>query len=100
MISNPKTITRFAPSPTGFFHIGAVRTALFNYAFAKKNKGTMILRIEDTDTSRSKKEYEKDILDSLQWLGITYDGPYRQSERGDFYKKYLKKLIESGNAYE
>ncbi len=92
-------ITRFAPSPTGFFHIGSVRTALFSYAFAKKHEGKMILRIEDTDRARSKKEYEDDIVEGLAWLGISFDGPYRQSERGETYKEYLQKLLESGNAY-
>lgn len=92
-------VTRFAPSPTGLFHIGAVRTALFNYAFAKKRGGKMILRIEDTDRARSKKEYEDDILEGLKWLGISFEGPYRQSERGEIYKSYLLKLFESGDAY-
>ena len=78
---NKKVITRFAPSPTGFFHIGSARTALFNYLFAKKNKGKFILRIEDTDKERSKPEYEKDIIESLNWLEIKWDeNPFRQSE--------------------
>jgi len=92
--------TRFAPSPTGFLHIGSVRTALFNYLFAKKNQGSFILRIEDTDRERSKTEFEEDILENLKWLGIEWDyGPYRQSERGEIYKKYLEKLLEEGKAY-
>jgi glutamyl-tRNA synthetase len=92
--------TRFAPSPTGFLHIGGARTALFNYIFAKKNNGVFVLRIEDTDVERSKPEFEKDILDSLKWLGIEYDeGPYRQSDRKKIYKKYLEKLLEEGRAY-
>ena len=100
--------TRFAPSPTGFLHIGGVRTALFNYLFAKKQGGSFILRIEDTDVERSKPEFEKDILESLKWLGIIYDegpdlrgqyGPYRQSDRLDIYEKYLKKLLEEDKAY-
>ncbi len=102
---------RFAPSPTGYFHIGSARVALFNFLFAKKNKGTFVLRIEDTDKERSKKEYEKDIMRSLEWLGISWDegatpkgergefGPYRQSERGEIYKKYLRKLLEERKAY-
>jgi len=92
--------TRFAPSPTGFLHIGSARTALFNYLFAKKNQGSFILRIEDTDKERSKPEFEKDILENLKWLGIEWDyGPYRQSERGEIYKKYLEKLLAEGKAY-
>lgn len=95
-----KVITRFPPSPTGFLHIGRARTALFNYLFAKKNAGKMVFRIEDTDKERSKKEFEQNIIDSLSWLGITYDeGPFRQSERSEIYKKYLKKLVDSGHAY-
>ncbi len=100
--------TRFAPSPTGVLHIGNSRTALFNFLFSKKEKGTLVLRIEDTDQERSSKEYEKDIIDNLKWLGIDWQegpdkggayGPYRQSERKDIYKKYIKKLIEEDKAY-
>ncbi|MFY9461642.1 MAG: glutamate--tRNA ligase [Candidatus Sungiibacteriota bacterium] len=92
--------TRIAPSPTGALHIGTARTALFNYLFAKKQGGAFILRIEDTDLLRSDQKYEKDILDSLRWLNINYDeGPYRQSERLETYKKYLEKLISAGNAF-
>jgi glutamyl-tRNA synthetase len=92
--------TRFAPSPTGFFHIGSARTALFNYLFTKKNQGTFILRIEDTDKERSKPEFEKDILENLELLGIKWDeGPYRQSERKSTYLKYLEKLLEEKKAY-
>jgi glutamyl-tRNA synthetase len=99
---------RFAPSPTGPLHIGGVRTALFNYLFAKKHKGTFVLRIEDTDQNRYIENAEKYIIDALDWCGIapgeTIDknekfGPYRQSERKDIYKKYIQKLIDSGNAY-
>lgn len=91
---------RIAPSPTGNLHIGTTRTALFNYLFAKQNKGTFIVRIEDTDTARSTPEFEKNILDGLTYLGLTWDEFYRQSERTDIYKKYLQKLIEDGFAYE
>ena len=94
-----KVITRFAPSPTGPIHLGGVRTALFNYLFAKQNGGEMVLRIEDTDPERSKAEYEKDIIDGLNWLGIRYGKFYRQSERKDIYKKYLEKMVEEGSAY-
>ncbi len=91
---------RIAPSPTGKLHIGTARTALFNYLFAKKNKGRFILRFEDTDRSRSTKEYEKDIMDSLKWLGIIWDeGPYYQMERLDIYKKIARGLIERGLGY-
>ncbi|MEA3293203.1 MAG: glutamate--tRNA ligase, partial [Patescibacteria group bacterium] len=100
--------TRIAPSPTGPMHIGVVRTALFNYLFAKKNNGKFILRIEDTDIERSKIEWEKNIIESLKWLGIQWDegpdidgkyAPYRQSQRTQIYAKYLKKLLEEGKAY-
>jgi glutamyl-tRNA synthetase len=99
---------RFAPSPTGALHIGGVRTALFNYLFAKQNKGTFFLRIEDTDQTRFVAEAETYIMESLAWLGISPDetvgvneklGPYRQSERKEIYKKYVHELIDSGNAY-
>ena len=99
---------RFAPSPTGPLHIGGVRTALFNYLFAKKHNGTFILRIEDTDQNRYVEGAEQYIIDALNWCGIPFDeginknekfGPYRQSERKALYKKYADTLIESGNAY-
>lgn len=91
---------RIAPSPTGFFHLGTARTALFNYLFVKKSKGKFVLRIEDTDKERSEKEYEDDIVNSLKWLGLEWDeGPYRQSERTEIYQKYLKKLLKSGQAF-
>ena len=91
---------RFAPSPTGYFHIGSARTALFNYLFARHNGGTLVLRIEDTDKERSKPEFQEDIIESLKWLGVEIDeGPYKQSERTDIYKKYLQQLLEEGKAY-
>jgi len=96
---NKKVITRFAPSPTGFLHAGAYRTAIFNFLFARHHGGTFILRIEDTDKARSTKEFEDNILDSLQWLGLTHDEFFRQSERTEIYKKYLQKLIDDGFAY-
>lgn len=100
-ISDNKIITRFPPSPTGPFHIGNARTALFNYLFTKKNNGLMLFRIEDTDRERSRIEYEKDIIENLKWLGIELDfnNFFRQSERGDVYKNYLQKLIDEGKAY-
>jgi len=99
---------RFAPSPTGPLHIGGVRTALFNYLFAKKNKGTFILRIEDTDQNRYVEGAEEYIINALNWCNIPFDegpgkegvyGPYRQSERKDIYAQYAEQLITSGNAY-
>lgn len=94
-----KIRTRFAPSPTGNLHIGSARTALFNFLFAKQNKGKMVLRIEDTDLERSTKEFEKDIIDNLKILGLEWDEFYRQTERLDIYKKYLQKLLEENKAY-
>ena len=94
-----KVVTRFAPSPTGYLHLGAYRTAIFSYLFAKKNKGTFVLRIEDTDKMRSKKEYEEDIIQSLKWLGLDYDQFYRQSENAEKHKIYLEKMIKDGAAY-
>src|SRR3989344_309501 len=94
-----KVITRFAPSPTGLLHAGNYRTALFAYIFALKNKGEFLLRIEDTDKVRSKKEYEDNIIESLKWLQIKYNKFFRQSERTEIYKNYIKKLIDSGHAY-
>jgi len=91
--------TRFAPSPTGYFHIGSARTALFNHLFTKKNKGSFILRIEDTDKERSKPEFEQDIIENLEWLGIKYDEFYKQSERGNIYKKHLEEILKQGKAY-
>ncbi len=96
-----KIITRFPPSPTGPFHVGNARTALFNYLFTKQNNGQMLFRMEDTDKERSKKEYEEDIIENLKWLGIEldYKNLHRQSERQNVYKKYLEKLIGEGKAY-
>ncbi|PCI19734.1 glutamate--tRNA ligase [Candidatus Wolfebacteria bacterium] len=99
MNTEKKIVTRFAPSPTGSFHVGSARTALFNYLFARKHHGKFILRIEDTDKERSKKEYEEEIIDSLSWLGIDHDEIHRQSERTDVYKKYIQKLIDDDFAY-
>ena len=94
-----KVVTRFAPSPTGFLHLGNYRTAIFAYLYAKKNKGDFVLRIEDTDKERSKKEYEENIIESLKWLGLSYDKFYRQSEYIDKHKFYLEKMIKEGSAY-
>ncbi len=103
-----KVRVRLAPSPTGFLHIGTARTGLFNYLFAKKNRGSFVLRIEDTDRERSEEKYEKDIIEGLEWLGIHWDegpgaggefAPYRQSERKESYRKYLQKLLDENLAY-
>src|SRR6056297_807728 len=99
---------RFPPSPTGKIHIGNIRTALFNWLWARKNDGKLVLRIEDTDLERSDREYEKIILQELEWLGLDIDegvniggeyGPYRQTERLSIYKKYAQKLIDEDKAY-
>jgi glutamyl-tRNA synthetase len=94
-----KIVTRFAPSPTGLFHVGSARVALFNYLFTKQNNGEFLLRIEDTDETRSKPEWTKMIYDSLDWLGINYQKSFIQSERTAVYKKYLEKLIAENKAY-
>src|SRR5258708_15410590 len=105
---------RFAPSPTGFFHIGSARTAMFNWLYARHTQGTFILRIEDTDQARNSEQFLKLIYDSLTWLGLDWDegpnangvgergnyGPYRQSQRGEIYQRYKQKLLDSGRAYE
>lgn len=93
-------VVRIPPSPTGNLHVGTARTALFNFLFAKKYDGKIILRMEDTDKERNREEYEKNILEGLEWLGITYDeSPVRQSERGEIYKKYLQQLLDEDKAY-
>jgi len=95
-----KVVTRFAPSPTGTLHIGGVRTALFNYVYAKQNDGLFLVRIEDTDRERSTKEFEQNILDNLSSIGLNPDEiPINQSERNDIYIKAAEKIIETGNAY-
>src|SRR3989344_5050704 len=94
-----KIVTRVAPSPTGNLHIGLARTALFNYLFARKQGGTFLLRIEDTDKARSKKEFEDDILGSLAWLGLSHDAFSRQSENAPRHRELLEKLIGEGKAY-
>jgi glutamyl-tRNA synthetase len=92
--------TRFAPSPTGFLHIGGARTALFSWAFAKKHAGQFILRIEDTDVARSTPEAVQAILDGMHWLGLDYDeGPFYQMQRMDRYKQVIQKMLDEGSAY-
>ncbi len=108
MSSGRKVKVRIAPSPTGDPHVGTAYIALFNYAFAKKHGGSFVLRIEDTDQARAKASSEAQIVDSLKWVGLTWDegpdiggdfGPYRQSERSDIYRKHCQMLIDSGKAY-
>ncbi|MFH1616786.1 MAG: glutamate--tRNA ligase [Planctomycetota bacterium] len=103
-----KVVTRFAPSPTGYLHVGGARTALFNWLFARKTGGTFILRIEDTDLKRNTPTAMKQVIKDLRWLGIEWDygpeaggpgGPYLQSQRRDIYDEYLKKLLDRGKAY-
>lgn len=104
----PQVRVRFAPSPTGPLHIGGVRTALYNFLFARKNNGVFILRIEDTDRTRFVEGAEEYIMESLRWCGIVVDegireggeyGPYRQSDRKEIYRKYAEKLVDKGMAY-
>src|SRR5580704_2029273 len=111
-----KCRVRFAPSPTGFLHIGGARTALFNWLYARHLGGTFILRIEDTDAARNSQEAVAVILDGLRWLGLDWDegpltaaatgasqgdrGPYYQSQRKDLYQRHVKELLAHGHAYE
>lgn len=95
-----KVRVRFAPSPTGYLHVGGARTALFNWLFARKEKGSFILRIEDTDVQRSSEDMVKGILEGMEWLGLNWDeGPYSQSSRLSLYKEKAQKLVEAGKAY-
>ena len=103
-----KVRVRFAPSPTGPLHIGGVRTALYNYLFAKQRGGSLVLRIEDTDSTRLVPGAEEYIVEAFQWLGIKFDegvsiggnyGPYRQSERRKIYRRYVEQLLDAGKAY-
>jgi glutamyl-tRNA synthetase len=95
-----KVRVRFAPSPTGYLHIGGVRTALFNWLFARRHQGTFILRIEDTDQERSTDEAIQAILDGMRWVGLDWDeGPFRQTERMDLYRRHATQLFEQGKAY-
>jgi glutamyl-tRNA synthetase len=107
-MANNKVRLRFAPSPTGALHIGGIRTALYNYLFARQNRGSFILRIEDTDQTRYVEGAEQYIIESLKWVGLIPDegpgfggefGPYRQSERKDIYLEHAKRLVDSGKAY-
>ena len=100
---------RFAPSPTGYLHIGGARTALFNWLFARHHGGTFVLRVEDTDRVRNTEEAAAAIYDGLRWLGLNWDegphvggdfGPYFQSQRNEIYERYLKKLQNAGHIFE
>jgi glutamyl-tRNA synthetase len=94
-------VTRFAPSPTGYLHIGGLRTALFSWLWARKNGGKFLLRIEDTDLSRNSQEALDAILEAFDWVGLDYDGePIYQSKRFDIYKKYIEQLLQEGKAYK
>jgi len=106
--TTPKVRVRFAPSPTGYVHVGNARTALFNWLFARHHRGAFVLRIEDTDVERSKEEYERQLLEDLRWFGIDWDegpdkggefAPYRQSERKETYTRFATQLIDQGHAY-
>ena len=107
-MTDRKVRVRFAPSPTGPLHIGGVRTALYNYLFARQHGGDMVFRIEDTDSTRFVPGAEDYIIESFKWLGIEFDegvsyggdhGPYRQSERRDIYRRYVRQLLDDGKAY-
>lgn len=99
-MNTQNVVTRMAPSPTGRFHVGGIRTAFYNYAFARKHGGKFILRIEDTDKERNKKEYEDEAYEVFKWIGMEYDEVYRQSEHLERHQEVLAALIESGHAYE
>ena len=108
MAQNDKVRVRFAPSPTGHIHLGNVRTALFNWLFARQKGGTFILRIEDTDLERSEARYETQLMEDLKWLGLDWDEgpdvggpypPYRQSDKMDVYRDYAERLIKENKAY-
>ncbi|MCL2877313.1 MAG: glutamate--tRNA ligase family protein, partial [Acidobacteria bacterium] len=108
MDSRDSIRVRFAPSPTGFLHVGNVRTALFNRLLAGRHNGTFVLRVEDTDAERSEPEYEKQLMEDLRWLGLDWNegmeiggdyGPYRQTDRYDLYQKYARQLFEEDKAY-
>ena len=103
-----KVVTRFAPSPTGYLHVGGARTALFNWLWARRSGGTFILRVEDTDQKRNTPTATAQVIKDLKWLGIDWDegpevggphGPYFQAERLDIYSKYIQQLLDEGKAY-
>ncbi len=99
LLGKKRVVTRIAPSPTGNLHVGTARSALFNYLFARHHGGEFILRIEDTDRARSTATFEEDITRGLEWIGLSWDSFYRQSERTALYREYLERIISSGRAY-
>ncbi len=99
-MNTKQIVTRMAPSPTGRFHVGGIRTAFYNYAFARQHGGKFILRIEDTDKERNRDEYEQEIYEVFKWVGMEYDEVYRQSENIHRHQEILKQLLESGDVYE
>lgn len=98
-LENKQIVTRFAPSPTGFLHVGGARSALFNYLFTKQKQGKIILRIEDTDTERNKPEFTEGIFNAFKWLDLNFDETKKQSDNFKIHRDYLEKLIENGHAY-
>jgi len=101
--ANSRVRVRFAPSPTGHLHVGNARTALFNWLFARQKRGTMVLRVEDTDIERSEARFEAQLIDDLKWLGLDWDegpdvdgsyGPYRQSDRLEIYREHAERLLQ------
>ena len=101
MNNKTQVVTRFAPSPTGYLHIGGVRTALFNWLYAKKNNGKFLIRIEDTDRKRSSKEAINIILEGLEWLGLNFDDtPIYQNNNIKRHREIVQKLLNNGNAYK
>src|ERR1044072_1079721 len=100
VVMHPSIRTRFAPSPTGYLHVGGVRTALFSWLYARHHQGEFILRVEDTDKERSTQESVQAILDGMHWLGLEYDqGPFYQTDRYGRYIEVVQKLLDSGHAY-
>ena len=100
MLEKENVRTRFAPSPTGYLHVGGARTALFSWLYARHHGGKFILRVEDTDQLRSTEESTRAILDAMTWLGLTWDeGPFFQAERVEIHRNLVKKLIDEGKAY-
>jgi len=99
-MTNRKIRVRFAPSPTGYLHVGGARTALFNWLYARNQGGVFLLRIEDTDVERNRPELVEGILDDLKWLGVEWDeGPFFQSERLELYREAAERLLAAGAAY-
>src|SRR5215467_1470466 len=98
-VTNGKPRVRFAPSPTGFLHVGSARTFIFNWLYARRNQGTMILRLDDTDVERNTDASVQSIFEGLKWLGLAWDEEYKQSERLDLHRKTAQAIFEKGFAY-